>query len=205
VYAEITTGSSFNSYEDVYMLGGTSACGSWFGGLYYGKPFIGTQCSWGSSTAIGHGMSATTASTALNFGQTYTIEWMYKPTWPRRAQIKVDGVVVVDSSDAYFNVESSSVTEYLSIGSGYHTQNGEVFGGEIHTVNVKLCGTGVLTHHGADPSAVPLALCEGDCDSDSDCMGNLVCFQRDGDVSVPGCTGTAVTDHDYCILPAYAG
>jgi len=203
VYAEITTGSSFNSYEDVYMLGGTSDCGSWFGGLYYGKPFIGTQCNWGSSTAIGHDISATTASTALNFGQTYTIEWMYKPTTPRRAQIKVDGVVVVDSSDAYFNVDSSSVTEYLTIGAGYHTQNGEVFGGVIHTVNVKLCGTGVLTHHGADPSAVPLALCEGDCDSDSDCMGNLVCFQRDGDVSVPGCTGTAVTSHDYCILPAY--
>ena len=67
VYTEITTGSSFNSYEDVYMLGGTDVCGSWFGGLYHEKPFIGTQCNWGSSTGIGHGISATTASTALNF------------------------------------------------------------------------------------------------------------------------------------------
>ena len=52
VYAEITTGSTFNSYEDVYLLGGTSHCGSWFGGLYHGRPFIGTQCNWGSSTAV---------------------------------------------------------------------------------------------------------------------------------------------------------
>ena len=35
----------------------------------------------------------------------------------RRAQIKVDGVVVVDSTTAYLNVDSSSNEEFLSIGS----------------------------------------------------------------------------------------
>ena len=45
--------------------------------------------------------------------------------------------------------------------------------------------------------------CEGDCDSDRDCSGDLTCFQRgtDSDV-VPGCatTGyvTTSTPHDYC-------
>ena len=32
--------------------------------------------------------------------------------------------------------------------------------------------------------------CEGDCDFDSDCAGNLKCYQRDSLMSsVPGCTG----------------
>ena len=40
--------------------------------------------------------------------------------------------------------------------------------------------------------------CEGDCDSDSDCKAGLTCFQRDTG-SVPGCSGVATTDWDYCI------
>ena len=130
VYAEITTGSTFNSYEDVYLLGGTSACGSWFGGLYHGRPFIGTQCNWGSSTAVG--VDQTTATVALQANQTYRIQWMYNVAEGyRRAQIKVDGVVVVDSTTAYLNVDSSSTEEFLSIGSGYHTQVSETLQGSV--------------------------------------------------------------------------
>jgi len=32
-------------------------------------------------------------------------------------------------------------------------------------------------------------LCEGDCDSDDDCAGELVCHQRGSNESVPGCRG----------------
>ena len=139
VYAEITTGSTFNSYEDVYLLGGTSDCGSWFGGLYHGRPFIGTQCNWGSSTAVG--VDQTTATVALQANQTYRIQWMYNVAEGyRRAQIKVDGVVVVDSTTAYLNVDSSSTEEFLSIGSGYHTQVGETLQGSVKKVSVHICG-----------------------------------------------------------------
>ena len=139
VYAEITTGSTFNSYEDVYLLGGTSACGSWFGGLYHGRPFIGTQCNWGSSTAVG--VDQTTATVALQANQTYRIQWMYNVAEGyRRAQIKVDGVVVVDSTTAYLNVDSSSTEEFLSIGSGYHTQVSETLQGSVKKVSVHICG-----------------------------------------------------------------
>ena len=40
--------------------------------------------------------------------------------------------------------------------------------------------------------------CQGDCDTDSDCKAGLTCFQRDTG-SVPGCSGVATTDWDYCI------
>lgn len=44
-----------------------------------------------------------------------------------------------------------------------------------------------------------LGKCEGDCDHDSDCADELVCFQRDGLATVPGCRGTGEYDNDYCI------
>ena len=59
-----------------------------------------------------------------------------------------------------------------------------------------------------NPSAgQTFGLCEGDCTSDSNCSAGLVCFERDeatlgnGDVSVPGCKGTPLTDSNYCVLP----
>jgi hypothetical protein len=51
-----------------------------------------------------------------------------------------------------------------------------------------------------DPSFT-LALCQGDCDEDDDCEGDLVCFQRDGDKPVPGCSGSDGSRSDYCIDP----
>ena len=33
------------------------------------------------------------------------------------------------------------------------------------------------------------------------CIGNLVCFQRDGGTPVPGCNGNSSTRNDYCIDP----
>ena len=58
------------------------------------------------------------------------------------------------------------------------------------------------------PDAFPMKLCEGDCDEDADCNGNLICYQRD-DIDtalVPGCAGTPDIDgSDYCCDPSFAG
>ncbi|CAE7607380.1 unnamed protein product [Symbiodinium sp. CCMP2592] len=45
--------------------------------------------------------------------------------------------------------------------------------------------------------------CAGECDKDSDCAGNLKCFQRDGFTAVPGCTGVGKKDWDYCYDPVH--
>ena len=34
-------------------------------------------------------------------------------------------------------------------------------------------------------------VCEGDCDNDDDCEGDLICKQRDEGDSIPGCSGTS--------------
>eukprot|EP00560_Eucampia_antarctica_P003610 CAMPEP_0197840098 /NCGR_PEP_ID=MMETSP1437-20131217/45406_1 /TAXON_ID=49252 ORGANISM="Eucampia antarctica, Strain CCMP1452" /NCGR_SAMPLE_ID=MMETSP1437 /ASSEMBLY_ACC=CAM_ASM_001096 /LENGTH=622 /DNA_ID=CAMNT_0043449649 /DNA_START=116 /DNA_END=1985 /DNA_ORIENTATION=+ len=43
--------------------------------------------------------------------------------------------------------------------------------------------------------------CEGDCDQNGDCAGDLICFQRSGFTTVPGCSGSGIENKDYCILP----
>ena len=58
-----------------------------------------------------------------------------------------------------------------------------------------------LTSIGA--TVINLNLCEGDCDSDSDCSFGLKCFQRSGYTPVPGCSGTGVLDWDYCYKPDF--
>ena len=52
-----------------------------------------------------------------------------------------------------------------------------------------------------NPPKKPLAECEGDCDNDDECAGDLVCHQRDPFGSVPGCTGGESSGNyrDYCI------
>ena len=59
-----------------------------------------------------------------------------------------------------------------------------------------------LYNYGASPPTMvlPLGVCEGDCDSDSDCASGLVCLQRGANAGpVPGCSGTDNGKTDYCI------
>ncbi|CAJ1935046.1 unnamed protein product [Cylindrotheca closterium] len=49
--------------------------------------------------------------------------------------------------------------------------------------------------------SLPLSMCMGDCDEDTDCGPDLVCFQRSPNTPVPGCSGGIQDDSnsDYCI------
>ena len=60
---------------------------------------------------------------------------------------------------------------------------------------------------GLPASVYPLPACGGDCDKDSDCAGNLVCFQRNRYDAVPGCTGGRQDSSttDYCTHPSGGG
>jgi len=50
-------------------------------------------------------------------------------------------------------------------------------------------------------SAFPLGRCQGDCNSDDDCSGNLLCRQRDDNAAITGCSGRGATGFDYCYSP----
>jgi hypothetical protein len=61
---------------------------------------------------------------------------------------------------------------------------------------------------GGCTAAKPCKLsCQGDCDTDNDCVAPLTCLDRTEDTPavVLGCTGTALTRADYCYNPAYDG
>ena len=56
----------------------------------------------------------------------------------------------------------------------------------------------------------PCGECEGDCDHDSQCKGDLRCFQRTSSTqTVPGCENIGYVkstgDHDYCYNPGVCG
>ena len=57
-------------------------------------------------------------------------------------------------------------------------------------------------NNGIPASAFPLQECQGDCDTDSDCDGNLKCFKRDGQEPIVGCYGKGESGEDYCYNPA---
>ena len=54
----------------------------------------------------------------------------------------------------------------------------------------------VFSARGDPPN--PLTECEGDCDNDNQCEGDLKCFQRSGFEAVPGCSGQGLSGKDYC-------
>ena len=61
----------------------------------------------------------------------------------------------------------------------------------------------VASGPGACASAYPLDECQGDCDSDNECNGSLICFRREdeNDGTIPGCNGIDTSKTDYCIDP----
>ena len=47
----------------------------------------------------------------------------------------------------------------------------------------------------------PCDECQGDCRYDLDCKGDLVCFQKDGSIPIPGCVGDDKSRTDWCVDP----
>lgn len=43
--------------------------------------------------------------------------------------------------------------------------------------------------------------CEGDCDDDDECAGDLICSSRDANEAVPGCSGDKAefSGKDFCV------
>ncbi|GKZ00110.1 hypothetical protein MPSEU_000964400 [Mayamaea pseudoterrestris] len=71
----------------------------------------------------------------------------------------------------------------------------------LSNVRRKLNSLSLKGDNGNPGNAFPLGECQGDCDSDNDCDGDLVCHQRDDGEEVPGCSGVAESNWDYCIRP----
>lgn len=65
-----------------------------------------------------------------------------------------------------------------------------------------------ITNYGANPSNMygVMHKCRVDCDRDSHCINDLICFQRTSSTtSVPGCSRTLYGNYDYCVDPEDMG
>jgi hypothetical protein len=62
-------------------------------------------------------------------------------------------------------------------------------------------GLPLLYTHPENPPLLPLGMCEGDCDRDSDCEPGLYCFYKTHGYAqtVPGCDGRDDTSTDFCV------
>ena len=76
-------------------------------------------------------------------------------------------------------------------------------GGETDSSDADYCVRPTISHLGDNPTS-KLGLCQGDCDSDKDCVDGLVCWQREPFGTVPGCYGGETNDSfaDFCITPS---
>jgi len=50
-------------------------------------------------------------------------------------------------------------------------------------------------------SSRPCGKCYGDCDDDSECAGELICYNRQNFDPVPGCSDFGTLGFDYCTIP----
>lgn len=78
-------------------------------------------------------------------------------------------------------------------------------GGSSDTTDTDYCSHGGIWikkvgDDGFPTEFFPLDVCQGDCDNDDECKGDLVCLKRNGGDEVPGCIGGSsdTTGKDYC-------
>ena len=112
-----------------------------------------------------------------------------------RVDVFPDGRIMLMSGAPWYN-KPSPVKSADSCGNLHLTKR--TFLEPKGLVTISDLGMGVCN------STEPCTKCQGDCDTDDDCQGNLICHQREviGDV-VPGChtkgmTHTENNQHDYC-------
>jgi hypothetical protein len=82
----------------------------------------------------------------------------------------------------------------------------DLYSGKDFCFQVQNVPTGFINYVGeCDPTTFLCLECEGDCDDDEDCAGNLICEQRSGLEPVTGCSGegglTDVYAKDICVNP----
>ena len=115
----------------------------------------------------------------------------------------------MENSNIYFNTVNLTNVEFYD----HHYEYVSYGGTSSTTVSLTnpslIDNAPALVNYGASYENIPsgqdkLFACQGDCDFDYQCSGNLLCFQRIASQPVPGCSigGTGdVNTYDYCYDP----
>ena len=152
---------------------------------------------------------------SLNFGPSETtkgVQLRYaKNSVGGKLELRIggpDGTLIGEFSPATTGGWNTFTTVHIEIDDVIGIQNLTLVGKYDSLMNIDwfelsaYASTPELKDFGLKPleSQLPLQLCEGDCDNDSDCASGLRCFQRNGLTPVPGCSSSGTFDFDYCIL-----
>lgn len=114
----------------------------------------------------------------------------------------------VPESSGFEDSEGSASTEFPTVnfeGQGYHTNTPTFIIGSVDddADSMKPPLTDVSNDNNSSSGLATLTLlglCEGDCDTDNDCVDDLICYLRDEFDNVPGCSGSGSINVDYCII-----
>jgi len=92
----------------------------------------------------------------------------------------------ISPSSSCLYLQTIAAWDYCIIGSGSAPTNNNS-ANSLKNTGLDACNNGSCN------------ACEGDCDSDAGCAGDLVCFLRDDFESVPGCSGNGVAGEQYTL------
>jgi len=108
--------------------------------------------------------------------------------------IKKKDVLYVPGCDGF----DSSRTDYCT----YKNATTGLISESVSSTSIELPLLFVYKENPPNISNLPLHLCQGDCDSDDDCVDDLICYTKAfNESSVPGCSGVSITRTDHCIDP----
>lgn len=96
------------------------------------------------------------------------------------------------------NDSKSNFSFPSSLRNNYDAANKRMLGDET-TANPNLLK--YIGNNGFPKDAYPLGFCEGDCDTDDECMDPYVCFQHEVYANIPGCGARARSRTDFCVNP----
>jgi len=110
-----------------------------------------------------------------------------------------DVEIVPLSSSMDIHIKSTEGVSTLELGVKEKIENLNLDSGG-QSPELKTLSSSEISDKGDD---YKLAMCEGDCDNDEDCAGDLICFDRSSGSTapVPGCSGEGSAGRDYCTEP----
>ena len=155
-----------------------------------------------SSTALDCTTTTTTATTTYLAYHSMWLKAWCNSDWVSNA-VDCSGKLVPANTEPYTCYQDDA-SDILMRSTSYQSCTIDSTSRTLPTFTPDLGQLSITGNDGNPSTSFPLQVCQGDCDSDTDCVGTLRCMQRTGNEIVPGCIGSPEEGRDYCVVPSAA-